>query len=104
MRQLQVFGFDVDWFKEINLGNKTESPFLAIPIWQRTYCIIANSTANFAAWLKENDVADVTPIYGDIEHAAFACGSVASIDFSEVNGRVTLDFRSQSGIKGKRYI
>jgi len=40
---------------------------------------IAGSTVNFAAWIKENDVADVTPIYGDIEHVAFALGLIPRV-------------------------
>ena len=93
-------GFDLDWFKDLAMWvTKQNHRFWLFQYGKEPTATIANSTANFAAWLKENDVADVTPIYGDIEHAAFACGSVASIDFSEVNGRVTLDFRSQSGIK-----
>ena len=93
-------GFNVDWFKKIATWvTKQNHRFWLFQYDKEPTATIAGSTVNFAAWLKGNDVADVTPIYGDIEHVAFACGSVASIDFSEVNGRVTLDFRSQSGIK-----
>lgn len=40
------------------------------------------------------------PIYepSDLYHAAFVCGLVASIDFSETNGRTDICFRSQSGL------
>lgn len=34
----------------------------------------------------------------DLNHAAFLLGSIASIDFTETNGRVTLAFRAQAGI------
>jgi hypothetical protein len=34
----------------------------------------------------------------DLGLAAFVCGAVASIDFTEVNGRITLAFKSQSGL------
>jgi len=93
-------GFDLDWFKDLAMWvTKQNHRFWLFQYGKEPTATIAGSTVNFAAWIKENDVADVTPIYGDIEHVAFSCGSVASIDFSEVNGRVTLDFRSQSGIK-----
>lgn len=31
-------------------------------------------------------------------YAAFICGAAASIDFTETNGRITFDFKSQSGL------
>lgn len=34
--------------------------------------------------------------YGNL--TAFVCGAIASIDFTQTNGRVTLDFRRQSGM------
>lgn len=93
-------GFDLDWFKGMASWVTAQNHrFWLFQYGKEPTATISGSTVNFAAWLKENTIQDVTPIYGDIEHVAFACGSVASIDFSEVNGRVTLDFRSQSGIK-----
>jgi hypothetical protein len=39
------------------------------------------------------------PIYGTTyEKAAFLCGAIASIDFTQHNGRSTLAFKSQSGL------
>jgi hypothetical protein len=38
----------------------------------------------------------LNPIPGSM--AAFICGAIASIDFTETNGRTTLAFRSQSGL------
>lgn len=58
--------------------------------------LIANNTTNFAGWIAENNVADVTPIYGTLEHAALCAGYAASLNFSELNGRTTMDFRSTS--------
>jgi hypothetical protein len=60
--------------------------------------LIANNPSSFGAWLDENDIQDVTPIYGTQNHGAFACGAIASIDFTEAGGRTTLDFRNQQGI------
>lgn len=60
--------------------------------------LIAGSTANFASWVKENAIADITPLYGTIQHAALAAGYAAGLDFTALNGRTTLDFRTQSGL------
>lgn len=58
--------------------------------------LIANNTTNFAGWIAENNVADVTCVYGTFEHAALCAGYAASLNFSELNGRTTMDFRSTS--------
>lgn len=58
--------------------------------------LIANNTTNFAGWIAENNVADVTCVYGTFEHAALCSGYAASLNFSELNGRTTMDFRSTS--------
>lgn len=58
--------------------------------------LIPNNTTNFAGWVAENNVADVTCIYGALEHAALCAGYAASLNFSELNGRTTMDFRSTS--------
>jgi hypothetical protein len=34
----------------------------------------------------------------DLNHAAFVCGAVASIDFTQIGGRATLAFKSQGGL------
>lgn len=38
------------------------------------------------------------PVYMDKLHAAFVLGAVAAIDFARTNGRITLAFKSQSGL------
>ena len=58
--------------------------------------LIPNNTTNFAGWIAENNVADVTCVYGTFEHAALCAGYAASLNFSELNGRTTMDFRSTS--------
>lgn len=58
--------------------------------------LIPNNTTNFAGWVAENNVADVTCVYGTLEHAALCAGYAASLNFSELNGRTTMDFRSTS--------
>ena len=58
--------------------------------------LIPNNSTNFAGWIAENNVADVTCVYGTLEHAALCAGYAASLNFSELNGRTTMDFRSTS--------
>lgn len=49
--------------------------------------------------LKNNNSNGTILIYSpDYYYAAFICGMVASIDFTETNGRITLAFKSQSGL------
>jgi hypothetical protein len=59
--------------------------------------IINGSTTCFGAIAKSLEYAGVVPVYDTKELAAFVLGSVASIDFSRVNGRITIAFKSQSG-------
>lgn len=60
--------------------------------------LVANNTANFGHYLQVNDLVGTLPIFGDKTHAAFACGFAASLNFSRLNGRSTLCFKSQSGL------
>lgn len=40
----------------------------------------------------------VVPVYNSDAIAAFICGAIASIDFTQLNGRITLAFKGQSGL------
>ena len=40
----------------------------------------------------------IIPVYNDHTIAAFVCGTAASIDFTEQNGRITFAFKGQSGL------
>lgn len=59
---------------------------------------IQNSTTCFGARVKEETLSGVACIYGDVTKAAFLMGAIASIDFERYNGRITLAFKSQSGL------
>lgn len=48
--------------------------------------------------MKENAISGTTAIYGTLEQAGLACGYAASINFREMNGRATMEFKRQSGI------
>ena len=58
----------------------------------------AASTNTFGDWLQTNQIVGTLPIYGNNTHAAFASGFAASLDFTRLNGRATLDFKEQSGL------
>lgn len=59
--------------------------------------IVNGSTTCFGAVAKSLQYDGVVPVYNTKELAAFVLGTVASIDFSRLNGRITSAFKSQSG-------
>lgn len=59
--------------------------------------IVNGSTTCFGAVAKSLDYDGVVAVYNTKELAAFTLGTVASIDFSRTNGRITAAFKSQSG-------
>lgn len=60
--------------------------------------LTAGSTATFGAALAAGNYSGTMPVYKDPEHAAFILGAIAAIDFARRNGRITLAFKSQSGL------
>lgn len=56
------------------------------------------NTTCFGAKLKESAYDGSCAIYGGLDKAAFVCGTIASIDFTERQGRITLSFKGQSGL------
>ena len=60
--------------------------------------LTANNTITFGNYLQVDELIGTCPIYGDLTHAAFVCGFAASLNFNRLNGRATLDFKSQSGL------
>lgn len=59
--------------------------------------IVNGSLTNFGALAKAAEYDGVVVVYNTKELAAFTLGTVASIDFSRTNGRITAAFKSQSG-------
>lgn len=59
-----------------------------------------DATSSLGQLLKAASISGTILIYepSDLGLAAFVCGAVASIDFTETNGRATLAFKSQSGL------
>lgn len=56
------------------------------------------SADSVGAYLLTNEFDGTIPVYPDYNVAAFVCGSAASIDFTEHNGRITFAFKAQSGL------
>lgn len=79
-------------------NSKQNSRYWFVYYAQEPTALIANNTNCFASWLKENAISGTTAIYGTLEQAGLACGYAASINFSERNGRSTMEFKRQSGI------
>src|SRR5476649_2384091 len=59
---------------------------------------ISGTTNTWGYALGVNDYDGSFPIYGNVTHAAFVLGTMASIDFDRLNGRITFAFRSQAGL------
>ena len=60
----------------------------------------AAATSSLGYILTTTNSDGTVPIYAPVntyKMAAFFCGAAASIDFTQTNGRITFDFKSQSG-------
>jgi hypothetical protein len=60
--------------------------------------IVEGATTCFGAVANANAYDCVVPVYNTVNLAAFVLGAIASINFSETNGRITTAFKSQSGM------
>lgn len=58
----------------------------------------AGNTAAFGPVCQTAAYDGVCPVYPAADKAAFICGSAASIDFTQLNGRITFAFKGQSGL------
>ena len=58
----------------------------------------AGNTESFGVACKDAQYDGTIAIYGGVEKAAFVCGMIASIDFTEKNGRINFAYRTQSGL------
>lgn len=56
------------------------------------------ATTSLGYQVIQNQMSGVMPIWGPANKAAFAMGTLASIDFTEQAGRITFDFKGQSGL------
>ena len=60
--------------------------------------IQSNATQSFGRHLKDNKYNGCCVVYPQPDKAAFIMGAISSINFSQKNGRITLAFKSQSGL------
>ena len=66
------------------------------------YATAGLANTSFGQWLNANETSGTMAVYSDTTngplHAAFVCGTAASIDFTENEGRITFAFKSNSGL------
>lgn len=80
-------------------SNAQNNRFMYVPWGIEKAAEQSGNTTCFGAQLKAAKYSGVCcPIYGGLEKAAFVCGTAASIDFTERQGRITFAFKSQSGL------
>lgn len=60
--------------------------------------LTAGATTTWAYTITQDAYQGSVPIYGDLTHAAFVLGAIASLDFARFNGRKTFAFQAQSGL------
>lgn len=70
----------------------------AYVMWDDDVQATVSAGSSLGAELLNLGYEGIIPVYDDYTIAAFVCGSAASIDFSEHNGRITFAFKGQSGL------
>lgn len=80
-------------------SNLQNERFLYVGWGKEAAALQAGNTTSFGAKLKESEYSGATAVYGGLDKAAFLCGAIASIDFSEREGRITVAFKGQSGLE-----
>ena len=80
-------------------SNLQNERFLYVGWGKEAAALQAGNTTLFGAKLKESQYSGATAVYGGLDKAAFLCGAIASIDFSEREGRITVAFKGQSGLE-----
>ncbi len=79
--------------------NGTAGRYLYVP-----YDTDATATGNpttftgLGSWLKTNSMSGTCPVWSSYLDAAFVMGAFASVDYTQLNGRITLAFKMQSGL------
>lgn len=80
-------------------ANLQNERFLYIGWGKEANALQAGDSACFGAKLKASDYSGTCAVYGGLDKAAFLCGAIASIDFTEKEGRITMAFKGQSGLE-----
>ena len=79
-------------------SNAQNNRFLYAAWGKEAAALQTGNTTCLGAQLKAAAYDGTAPIYGGLDKAAFLCGAIASIDFTETQGRITLAFKNQSGL------
>lgn len=79
-------------------SNAQNNRFLYAAWGKEAAALQTGNTTCFGAQLKAAAYDGTAPIYGGLDKVAFLCGAIASIDFTETQGRITLAFKNQSGL------
>jgi len=58
----------------------------------------SGNTTSFGPQVIAANYDGIIPVYPSAQKAAFICGTAASIDFTQLNGRITFAFKGQSGL------
>lgn len=80
-------------------SNAQNDRYLFVGWGKEAAALQSGNTECFGAKLTESQYSGAVAVYGGLDKAAFLCGSVASIDFTEREGRITLAFKGQSGLE-----
>lgn len=82
-----------------NWSNLQNERFLYVGWGKEEAALQTGNTSCFGAKLKASEYSGVCAVYGGLDKAAFLCGAIASIDFTEREGRITLAFKGQAGLE-----
>lgn len=89
---------DITGKEDFAVWTNAQNQRYAYIVWDTDgQAIVNGSTTCFGAVAKSLAYDGVVPVYNTVQLAAFVLGSVASIDFSRTNGRITAAFKSQPG-------
>ncbi len=97
--------FTTDW--EPDTANKTlfaewtnaqNQRYVYVPWDTDPQAKVSGSTTAFGVLAKAAAYNAVMPVYNNIDTALFVLGTVASIDFTRANARITAAFKHQSGL------
>ena len=81
--------------------NNTQSGDYVYSVWDSDITPTTSNaaTASLGYILKNNGSSGTFPVWGaDYTKAAFICGAIASLDFTQLNGRSTFAYKAQAGL------
>jgi len=79
-------------------SNAQGSRYVYVPWGFEVGADVSGNTTCLGVYLNDNKFNGTAPVYGGLDKASFVCGAIASIDFTQTNGRITFAFKGQSGL------